>query len=115
MYHLSCILLFSFFAASHAYDLVRDYSGSSFFNGWDFYGSWDNLTLGTCSRASSCPGLPSRNTLGDAWWLNEEDAFSQGLASVNQAGNAIVKVDNASNVPWNDKRNTVSYLYDVSF
>ena len=29
-----------------AYDIIRDYSGSSFFDGWDFYGSWDNLTLG---------------------------------------------------------------------
>jgi hypothetical protein len=31
-----------------AYDLVRDYSGQTFFEGWDFYGSWDNLTLGVC-------------------------------------------------------------------
>ena len=29
-----------------AYDLVREYAGSSFFDNWDFYGSWDNLTLG---------------------------------------------------------------------
>lgn len=29
-----------------AYDIVRDYSGASFFDGWDFYGSWDNLTNG---------------------------------------------------------------------
>ena len=27
------------------YNLARDYSGSNFFDGWDFYGSWDNLTL----------------------------------------------------------------------
>ena len=52
---------------------------------------------------------------GDVWWLNEEDAFSQNLAFVNQAGNAILKVDNTSNVLWNDKRNTVSYLDYVSF
>lgn len=30
----------------NAYDIVRDYSGASFFDGWDFYGSWDNLTNG---------------------------------------------------------------------
>lgn len=29
-----------------AYDIVRDYSGASFFDGWDFYGNWDNLTNG---------------------------------------------------------------------
>ena len=31
-----------------AYDIVREYSGSSFFDRWDFYGSWDNLTNGGC-------------------------------------------------------------------
>lgn len=29
-----------------AYDLVREYSGIPFFDRWDFYGSWDNLTSG---------------------------------------------------------------------
>ncbi len=28
-----------------AYNLSRDYSGQHFFDGWDYYGSWDNLTL----------------------------------------------------------------------
>ena len=31
---------------SHAFDVLRDYSGQNFFEGWDFYGYWDNLTLG---------------------------------------------------------------------
>ena len=31
--------------SSLGYDLVRDYSGQNFFDGWDFYGYWDNLTL----------------------------------------------------------------------
>lgn len=31
---------------SATYNLVKDYSGSGFFDEWDFYGSWDNLTLG---------------------------------------------------------------------
>lgn len=36
-------------ASSHAvaFDVIRDYSGSTFFDGWDFYGNLDNLTLGT--------------------------------------------------------------------
>ena len=45
---------------------------------------------------------------GDVWWLNASDAFTQKLAYVNDAGNAIMKVDNTSNVPFNEKRNTVS-------
>ncbi|KAL0059167.1 hypothetical protein AAF712_014139 [Marasmius tenuissimus] len=72
-----------------SYDLVRSYEGQTFFDDWDFYGSWDNLTL------------------GDVWWLGREDSFSQNLAYINQAGNAILRVDNTSNVPLNEKRNTV--------
>jgi hypothetical protein len=29
-----------------AFDVVREYSGLNFFDRWDFFGSWDNLTLG---------------------------------------------------------------------
>ncbi|KAL1667300.1 glycoside hydrolase family 16 protein [Schizophyllum commune] len=72
-----------------AYDLVRDYSGSSFFDRWDFYGYWDNLVR------------------SDVWWLNRNDAFSQGLTYINNAGNAVLKVDNEHDVAWNYKRNSV--------
>ena len=34
-----------------AYNLVREYSGSTFFDGWQFYGHHDNLTNGA---QSSC-------------------------------------------------------------
>jgi hypothetical protein len=46
-------------------------------------------------------------TLGDVWWLDANDAFSQGLAYVNEAGNAILKVDNSSYVTEGNKRNSV--------
>ncbi|TFL00746.1 glycoside hydrolase family 16 protein [Pterulicium gracile] len=72
-----------------AYDLVREYSGIPFFDRWDFYGSWDNLTS------------------GDVWWLNRDDAYSQRLAYINDAGNAVLKVDNTGNVPFNEKRNSI--------
>jgi hypothetical protein len=36
-----------------AYDIVREYSGSTFFDRWDFYGSWDNLTLGALPSKAS--------------------------------------------------------------
>jgi hypothetical protein len=44
------------------------------------------------------------------WWLNAADAFTQQLALVNSVGNAILKVDHVSNVPFNEKRNSVSHL-----
>ncbi|KAI0313330.1 concanavalin A-like lectin/glucanase domain-containing protein [Amylostereum chailletii] len=72
-----------------AYDVVREYSGTTFFDRWDFYGSWDNLTL------------------GDVWWLDRASATQQQLAYVDENGHAILKVDNTSNVPFNEKRNTV--------
>ncbi|KAJ7151048.1 concanavalin A-like lectin/glucanase domain-containing protein [Mycena filopes] len=71
------------------YFLVDDFSGLTFFDNWEFYGNYDNLTL------------------GDVVWLNEADAFTQELALVNSAGNVIIKVDNFSNVPMNQKRNSV--------
>ncbi|TFK38093.1 concanavalin A-like lectin/glucanase domain-containing protein [Crucibulum laeve] len=71
------------------YELVQDYSGISFFDQWDFYGSWDNLTL------------------GDVWWLNRDDAFKQQLAYINSAGNAVMKVDNTNTVVFNEKRASI--------
>ena len=44
---------------------------------------------------------------GDVWWLDASGASSQGLAYVNSEGNAIIKVDNTSFVPLNQKRNSV--------
>ena len=41
------------------------------------------------------------------WWLDREDSFNQRLAYVNNQGNAIIKIDNTSFVPFNEKRNTV--------
>ncbi|KZV76694.1 glycoside hydrolase family 16 protein [Peniophora sp. CONT] len=73
----------------NAYDLVRSYEGSTFFDRWEWFGNWDNLTL------------------GDVWWLGQQDAMNQGLAYVDNNGHAIIKVDNTSNVPFNEKRNTV--------
>ena len=37
-----------FLDCTAAFDVLRDYSGQHFFEGWDFYGYWDNLTLGAC-------------------------------------------------------------------
>ncbi|EMD34925.1 glycoside hydrolase family 16 protein [Gelatoporia subvermispora B] len=72
-----------------AYNLVREYSGQNFFTGWDYYGSYDNLTN------------------GDVVWVNQSLATTDQLAFVNGAGNAIIKVDNTSFVPYNDKRDSV--------
>ncbi|KAJ7366367.1 glycoside hydrolase family 16 protein [Mycena albidolilacea] len=72
------------------YDMVKEYSGSTFFDGWDFYGSFDNLTN------------------GDAIFVTSSVASSSKLAYVDSTTNrAIIKVDNTSTVAFSDKRNTV--------
>ncbi|KIM56707.1 glycoside hydrolase family 16 protein [Scleroderma citrinum Foug A] len=71
------------------YDVTRDYSGSTFFSGWDFYGAPDNLTFGNVN------------------WVSQEEAMSQSLAYVNDQGHVILKVDNTTNVPIGENRNAV--------
>ncbi|GBE86887.1 concanavalin A-like lectin/glucanase domain-containing protein [Sparassis latifolia] len=71
------------------YTLVQSFSGSNFFNGWQFYGNYDNTTE------------------GDVTYVNQTNATAFNLAYVNPAGNAIIKVDNTSFVPYNEKRNSV--------
>lgn len=93
-----------------AYDIIKEYAGDSFFDDWDFYGSWDNLTLGALFLFpyyfySTLTGTAL--VVGDVWWLNEVDAMSDGLTYVNGDGNAIIRVDNYTNVPFNFKRNSV--------
>jgi len=39
-------LLSLLFLTVSCYDIVDDFSGLSFFDNWDFYGNYDNLTLG---------------------------------------------------------------------
>ncbi|KAI0363232.1 hypothetical protein BV20DRAFT_1040025 [Pilatotrama ljubarskyi] len=72
-----------------AYNLVKEFSGTDFFSGWDFYGNYDNLTS------------------GDVNWVDQTNATQSKLAYVNDAGHAIIKVDNTTFVPYNYKRDSV--------
>ena len=60
-----------------------------------------------------------RLCLGDVIWVDQANATQSHLAYVNDAGHAIIKVDNTTNVPWNYKRNSVSiplscYLTEIN-
>ncbi|KAI8996320.1 concanavalin A-like lectin/glucanase domain-containing protein [Trametes punicea] len=91
--HLAIPLAYALFSAPSAlatYNFVKEYSGSDFFTGWDFgNGTYDSTTHGHVN------------------YLNQSAAMSQQLAYVNDAGNAIIKVDNFSLVIWENKRNSV--------
>ncbi|KAJ7081610.1 glycoside hydrolase family 16 protein [Mycena belliarum] len=90
---LSFVLLsvvFPSVLAATTYDMVKEYSGSTFFDDWNFYGKFDDLTH------------------GDAIFVTKNVARSSKLAYVDPTTNhAIIKVDNTSKVVFNDKRNTV--------
>jgi len=60
MLSTTLLCLASLLSFSTSYDLVREYSGTTFFDRWDFYGSWDNLTLGVLARVSII--LPSSSS-----------------------------------------------------
>ncbi|KAF8520726.1 hypothetical protein BU17DRAFT_75556 [Hysterangium stoloniferum] len=85
LFYLSLLLI----SGSKAYNLVREHSGSTFFDSWAFYGSFDNLTS------------------GDVNWVNQSTAVTENLISMNAAQNVIIRVDNTTNVPFNLKRDTV--------
>jgi len=88
------------------YNIIRDYSGSTFFDGWDFYGAPDNLTLGMTNGFTSFETHFFFST-GNVNWVSEEVAMSQRLAYVNDQGHVILKVDNTTNVPIGENRNAV--------
>ncbi|EJD43381.1 hypothetical protein AURDEDRAFT_167463 [Auricularia subglabra TFB-10046 SS5] len=92
MYHAWLPVLLGAFTISRpaqAFELVREHKGDTFFDGWDFYGFWDNLTS------------------GDVEYLNRADAFSNELVQTTSSGSTIIRVDNFTNVPFNYKRNSI--------
>jgi len=76
-------------AASSQYNLAKDHSGATFFDAWDYYGYWDNLTSGNVE------------------FLDQANATSQKLAYISPQGTAIIKVDNTTNVPTGGDRNSI--------
>lgn len=83
--------------AAASYNMVKDYAGSGFFNEWTFYNHYDNLTN------------------GDTIFVSAAVAASAKLAYADSNNHAIIKVDNTSTVPYNQKRNTVRISSNNSY
>ncbi|KAN0081221.1 glycoside hydrolase family 16 protein [Tylopilus felleus] len=80
------------------YSLAKEYYGSSFFEGWTFYNYYDNLTN------------------GDVNWVSAETAFTDNLTYVDPStSHAFIRVDNFTNVVWENKRNSVRITTNDSF
>ncbi|KAJ7258421.1 concanavalin A-like lectin/glucanase domain-containing protein, partial [Mycena haematopus] len=74
------LLAFGAFRAAATYYPLIEYSGTTFFDGFDFYGAIDNTTWGNVT------------------YVDAADASAESLAYINGAGNAIIKVDDVSTV-----------------
>lgn len=74
------LLAFCALRAAATYYPLIEYSGTTFFDGFDFYGAIDNTTWGNVT------------------YVDAADADAESLAYVNGAGNAVIKVDNSSTV-----------------
>ncbi|KAG5718737.1 putative glycosidase C21B10.07 [Termitomyces sp. T112] len=84
--------------AATSYSLIKEYSGPTFFDDWTFFDHFDNLTN------------------GDVVFVSASEAQSSKLAFVDPSTNhAIIKVDNTSKVPFNQKRNTVRITTDERY
>lgn len=96
-------------ASSNTYTLAKEYSGTDFFQGWDYYGAPDLLLNGMFCRSThrSYANAHCRSP-GDVNWVTEAQAVAEKLAYVNDAGHAIIKVDNTTYVQKEQKRDTVS-------
>ncbi|CAK5270800.1 unnamed protein product [Mycena citricolor] len=80
MLPLSLLLSLLLTPARATYYPYIEYSGTTFFNGFDFYGAIDNTTWGNVT------------------YVTAADATAESLAFSNAAGNAIIKVDDRSTV-----------------
>lgn len=89
-----------------AYNLVKDYSGQTFFDSWSYYGTYDNLTNGMSADSFFLAHVSL--ITGDVIWVNQTVADgTPKLTYINGAGNAIIKVRGCIICRLNNVNNTV--------
>lgn len=93
------LLALPLLADAKTYNLLRYNGGKTFFDAFQYFGTYD-----TVNNAPTADYLNS----GDDFLANRSYAMKSGLTSVNSKGNAIIKVDDTTTVPYNDKRFSVS-------
>lgn len=101
----ACILATAVLQAPHLahaaeYKLAREYSGDTFFEGWKFFDAVDTLNN------------------GDVEFIGADEAGNPAtsLAYVDPTTKrAILKVDNTTVVPWNEKRKSVRITSEEAY
>ncbi|KZV77976.1 hypothetical protein EXIGLDRAFT_718905 [Exidia glandulosa HHB12029] len=100
---MSPVLLLSLFAPvsvvlAATYDLKVYSGGSSFFDAFTYTGTYDT--------AHNQPTWDAANN-GDDWFANKTYAQAAHLTSINDAGNAMIRVDYTNTTVYNNKRYSV--------
>ena len=82
------------------YNPVREYSGSSFFDRWTYYGNVDNTTWGDYFffLLFFFFAVANNRRSGNVTYVDQPTATSSQLTYVNAAGNAIIRVDNTTTI-----------------
>ena len=106
--------------ASTIYNPVREYSGSTFFDRWDYYNYIDNTTWGRFFFLFfCCSGFVGNNRRsGNVTYVDEATANANKLTFVNSAGNAIIQVDNTTTIlpaPLVNRNSVSRYLIKYVF
>ena len=98
---LTFIFICQLLQAHSIYIPLREYSGKSFFDRWDFYGNVDNTTWGTfvSDLKYIYIQLDGHKYAGNASFVDSQTARNKNLVYTNSNGNAIIKVDDQATVP----------------
>jgi hypothetical protein len=76
---------------------LREYAGTTFFDGWDYWGDIDNTTWGEHIFSAGMPG-GTHTLTGNVTYLDRTNATTTRLTYVNDAGHAIIRVDNTTTI-----------------
>lgn len=84
-----------------AYVPLREYAGETFFNGWGFRQLLRQYNLGCVGRSFSLPPLRHQygkggSVSGNVTYVDRNAAIGRRLTHINDAGNAVLKTDNAT-------------------
>ncbi|KAK1231796.1 hypothetical protein PQX77_005088 [Marasmius sp. AFHP31] len=118
--HFLPLLVLTPLVSAATYNLLRDYSGETFFDGWNFFGAADepnngdamyDLSLLLVVLQCGTPNYPSPSEYLSPCRFVTKEVGTTGdnrLAYVDpNTKRAIIKVDNTTQVIYDNKRNTV--------
>ncbi|KAF9528023.1 hypothetical protein CPB83DRAFT_894740 [Crepidotus variabilis] len=83
----------------------REYAGNTFFDQWAYYGGIDNTTWGglTIYKTRASADATVNLVSGNVTFVDKNTAAQKQLTFVNEAGHAIIRVDNQTTITPTDQ------------